>query len=226
MMRHAMTTKTPSAQRTPLPRAVASLLAFVTACLAGLGCAGGSGSSGFDISPSAERVLIDRALDEGKCIGTGVSAICPIDKEDLLVPLPNHMPGPVIEGVSLTTSTPIVDGFPCDVVDLVSCIIHIGLTATGLPEGSTLQVVWRQDDDGPWLIRTEGLPLEPEGRTDVIVELPVACTSIQVAVLVFVEGQVLAHGAIDTLTESRAPIAFVMQTQPIRVETTGRGLRF
>lgn len=226
MMRHAMTTKAPRRRYPLLPRPSASLIAIAGACLAWLGCAGGSGSSGFDISPSAERVLIDRALDEGKCVGTGVGAICPIDKEDLLVPLPNHIPGPAIEGVSLTTSTPVEDGFPCDLVDLVSCIIHIGLTATGLPEGSTLQVVWRQDDDGPWLIRTEGLPLEAEGRTEVVVELPVACTSIQVAALVFVDGQVLAHGTIDTLTESRAPIAFVMQTKPIRVETTGRGLRF
>lgn len=184
------------------------------------GCAGGSGSSGFDISPSAERALIARALSDGQCVSAGGSAFCPIDKDDLVVPLPNNRPQPVIEGVSVTTGMPSHSGFSCNVVNQVKCVIHVELVAVGLPEGSSLQIVWRQDDGEAWHVRTDAQPLQSDGRTEVIVELPVECTSIQVAALVFINGNVLAHGEIDTLSESQAPIAFVMAPSPIVVEAS------
>lgn len=191
-------------------------LPLVSVLLAG--CLGGSGSSGFDISPSAERALIERTIDEARCFEFGSTVLCPTDESDLLIPVPGNIPAPPIEGVSLATGVARDTGFPCSQVTQAKCIIRIALTAVGLPEGSWLQVVWRQDgDSGPWRIR-QGEPLQSDGRTEITVELPVECTSVQVAALVYTDGQVLAGGHIATLSDAAAEISFVMAPLPVFVE--------
>lgn len=83
------------------PRRPATLAWLALFCLAVLfGCAGGSGSSGFDV---VENAAIDQALDEQRCVDSGGLVICPADTAPGVATPPSAAPTPRF------TATPTVE---------------------------------------------------------------------------------------------------------------------
>jgi hypothetical protein len=167
--------------------------------LAGLlaACAGGSGSSGFDVSPSAEDGAIDQALAEQRCVqGDGVS-ICPADASVPAQATPPAGPSP-----SPSPAVPVVDvGLERDVP--LSCTTAVGGGCTmsvpfapqGFPETATYRVAVRAlEPKGAWVIGgvpvEHGLPGAPNfdgatGLDRVPADGPAQQVPVQVAILVY-----------------------------------------
>ena len=98
-------------RRSKSPTTAAAWLVLL--CLTALfACAGGSGSSGFDV---VENAAIDQALDEQHCVDSGGLVICPADTTTGIQPTPRPTatpsatasPEPTTAGP--TTETPPVD---------------------------------------------------------------------------------------------------------------------
>ena len=210
-----MTAASPSARRARFPLLLTGWIAIASlAC----SCAGGSGSSGFDISRGAEDLFIRQALDERRCVDAGGLAICPTDTESLALPAPIDQPGPgpVIEDVALGTE--FAEGrAPCVFVGAVGdeCSIVVRLRAAHLPAGALTQLVARPvAPDGPWRV---GDAVAADAANELTgVRVPGNVERIQIAVLVFVSGVPVAAGEIESLREAGADLAFV--TEPLELD--------
>lgn len=62
-----------------LTRAYRLWISWLLGCTLVTGCAGGSGSSGFDISPSTENAAIELAIDERRCVDFEGLLLCPAE---------------------------------------------------------------------------------------------------------------------------------------------------
>jgi hypothetical protein len=98
-------------------------------CLTALvGCAGGSGSSGFD---AIENAAIDQALDEQRCVESGGLVICPADTAvSAPTPLATATPTPT---ASPTTAAPATDTPP-----IATPATEAARTATPTPTSTRL----------------------------------------------------------------------------------------
>lgn len=181
-----------------------------------LACVGGSGSSGFDISPSAENESINAALVSRECVPGEELTICPANETALDVPATGMTPGP--EDVDVSTIVDPVGAAQCGAGGEQLCHIAVTVTVSGLPSGSAYQVAGRSATPlTSWVIDGEATMLSGDGATsfNATVVVPATSLSLQAAVLVFVDRSGTAAGEIRTLTETGASFAFV--TTPVTI---------
>ena len=173
------------------------------------GCLGGSGSSGFDIAPLAEDAFILQALEEGRCVDAEGLTICPTDTPELMLPDVPGVPGSAPPPVGLETS--LGDGSVRCAVDAVTpgqCSVVIELDATGLPEGAASVVAVRSvGPNGDWDLGA-ATPLGDGGFAAQLLA-PADGVQLQVAILVYFQGDAAAPGRVATLSEAGADLAFV-----------------
>jgi hypothetical protein len=179
-------------------------------------CAGGSGSSGFDISPSAENESINQALTTRQCLPDEALTICPANETALDVPVPGQTPP--AEGVDVGTMIDSTDFGHCVAGVEPTCRIAVMISVVGLTPGAAYQIAARGFDPlSSWNIADVAVIVTDEERTTfpATIEVPAASLSIQVAVLVFVDGSGTTLGEILTLTETGADFAFVTAPTPL-----------
>lgn len=179
-----------------------------------LSACGGSGSSGFDASPSAENDAINQALVSRQCVAGEELSICPANQTALDVPAPGMNPGPA--GVDVSTMVDQEGATQCGATPQGLCHITITVTVSGLPAGAAYQVAGRSATPlTPWVIEGEATALPESGVFITTVAVPSTSLSLQAAVLVFVGRAGTAPGEVDTLTETGASFAFV--TTPVTI---------
>lgn len=174
----------------------------------GLGCGGGSGSSGFDLR-ALEDEAIATALREQRCVSLGgnASLICPLAVElpaspgsDVVVSAPS--------GVSLECAR---DGSACE--------LRMTLEAAWTREGevtTSVVAVRRAGQGEPWQVLAPGQALSPGQGVDVVLGLsgpmvrtPDRALEIEVAVLLFVGRPAPVLGTVQILNATGAQRIFV-----------------
>lgn len=179
-------------------------------------CAGGSGSSGFDISPSAENESINQVLTTKQCLPDEVLTLCPANETALDVPVPGQTPAP--QGVDVGTMVDSTNFGRCAEGIEQSCRLPVMITVAGLTPGSAYQVAARGSDPlSSWVIAAAASVVPGDERTafPATIEVPAASLSIQVAVLVFIDGVGTTLGELQTLAETGADFAFVTAPTPL-----------
>jgi hypothetical protein len=200
-------------------------------------CAGGRGSSGFDIS---ENAAIGRAIDTRQCVGRQGLTICPADQAATPVLPPStptrsatpQPPTPVTATPTMSTSpTPTLTPTPPPRIDTglgeqtsITCVQATpggacGLTFNFAPQGFPHMAIFRVASRaaapiGPWQLASEpapgGAPDEPHFDATVL-----ASTAgeppprVQLAVLVFFEPPQSIPGEFRELVDTGAEYAFV-----------------
>jgi hypothetical protein len=181
-----------------------------------LGCAGG-GSSGFDISPSAENDSINQALAGRRCLAGENLTICPSNVISLDVPAPGSMtPGP--EDVDVSSNFDSEGVSRCATTAEEICRLSVMVQIAGLMPGAAYQLAARGIDPlSPWIVGGDTSVETDAGPASFTagVEFPASSASVQVAILVFVDGVGTVAGETPTLTETGATFAFV--TAPIAI---------
>lgn len=192
-----------------------TVLTVLSASVLALAACGGSGSSGFDLSPGAlEAPLIERAIAEQSCVA---------GRDDLLI-CPSGVPAPGPDGgVPGPSDVRVEAGFAsevdCGIGD--GCTLPIAVSTDGLPEGAQLRIAVRASTSNAWQV---GEPIEAQpasGADEVVtpVELagdPAPGEEVQVAVLVFVPPFGDVPPEVDALSETGARYAFVLS--PVTLE--------
>lgn len=177
------------------------------------GCAGGSGSSGFDMRPSLEDGQIDHVLEGGQCEPFGDAVLCPSDAEALPLPVPTAtLPDPGNTVVRMETGLAGIDSLAC--VE-PPCRIELQLSSSGLPSHAILQVATRNPSTpGMWHLSPA---LTPPYESNLIVEVsvPDGAAELQTAVLVYLTAVPLAEGDVALLADSGASLIFV--SSPVSV---------
>lgn len=176
-----------------------ALLAALTAC-------GGSGSSGFDITPLAENAVIDEALASGQCGDSGGLHICPAATSPQSGP---GTPVPTPNGVDVQLGVPESDSVQCSPSPSAPiCVFTLTFVSSGLPADAIYRVAVRNaDDDGAWAV---GEPAVLAGSAFTVpIDLPADGARVQVAVLVFTAGNDTVSGSVQALAETGAAFAFV-----------------
>ena len=163
---------------------------FLTVLLA---ACGGSGSSGFDVTPGGlEAPLIERAIAENRCVEGDGLVICPSG-----VAAPDggmNTPDPSGPGVEADFAFAV----ECNPGEL--CTLSLDLTTASLPPGAEVRVAVRPTDGDSTV-------------TPVSVELPGVTMpdgEVQVAVLVFVPPLGPVPSQVKELRETGASYAFVL----------------
>lgn len=183
-------------------RTIALLLITILA-----GCAGGSGSSGFDISPSVENAAIDMALASGHCVTENETIYCPaIEGSPTIPPTPVH--DPAVNGAYVQIGRGEVDITSCDNRGI--CTLDVTLRLENLPSGSVYQIAVRSaDPTHGWLLA----PVAPAPSVDSTAREAVSVSAdearAQVAVLVYFDGVGSAVGEVATLAETGADAIFL-----------------
>lgn len=193
-------------------------LALLLGALSLAGCLGGSGSSGFGITPLAENRFIEDALGEGRCVDAGGLSICPTDTAGLDLPGEPGQPDPVPAAVGVITD--FGDGAAaCAAAEAPAgfCSISVHVAITGVPPDAAAVVVARPVGTGTeWIVGSSVSLGDGPGVGAVL--LPRTVDSFQLAILVFVKGDAIAAGEIETLSQAGADIAFVSDS----IELTAR----
>ncbi len=193
--------------------ALRGALALVLTLLAG--CAGGSGSSGFDISPAAENGFIVLALETEQCVDADGLAICPANAGDLVLPGTVDMPGvpPPTVGVS---SDELFASLPCAPTegDIDACSADVDFRVTGLPDGTTVVVAVR-DASGTGIWNVGEATVVEAGYVSTSLRIAAAPDVVQIAVLVYEESAPVSPGEIETLSLASPDIVFVTTAVPI-----------
>lgn len=192
-----------------------SICTFLLA-LAPWACAGGSGSSGFDVSPAAENEAINQALVQRQCQPGQGLIVCPANEDSLDVP--GQIPTPPLEGTNVGTDANPTDFARCVAGSEARCRIPVSVNASGLPVGASYQVAGRGLEPlSTWTISDPAVSVADGDMVSfgAQVEVPSASAAFQVAVLVFVDGIGTATGEVDTLTETGATLGFVSGRTPI-----------
>jgi len=198
------------------PSSMMRLLGAILCACALAACAGGSGSSGFDVSPAAENETIDFVLTQGQCQSSGELTICPANETGF--DLPGQMPTPGFEDTEVSANLDPSEVERCGLTDELSCRLAVTVTAHGLPAGGTYQLAARGLEPlGSWEIADAGMMPVGEGTVifDATIEVPSESAAFQVAVLVFFDASGTALGEISTLAETGASFAFVTDPTPI-----------
>ena len=180
---------------------------FLTVLLA---ACGGSGSSGFDVTPGGlEAPLIERAIAENRCVEGDGLVICPsgVAAPDGGMNTPD-LSGPGVEA-------DFAFAVECNPGEL--CTLSLDLTTASLPPGAEVRVAVRPTDGDVWHV---GEPIGIAPTTDggstvtpVTVELPGVTRpdgEVQVAVLVFVPPLGAVPSEVQELRETGASYAFVV----------------
>lgn len=174
-------------------------------------CAGGSGSSGFDITPLSEDAAIVQALDAQDCVAYTSLQVCPLG------PLPAHVdePAPAFIDAELGRAT------------MIQCTPDAGSSTCSfvfpfVPEGFPPTAVFRiavRSTDPPGAWRIGAVPPLPSAPSHPQVDAPVtidalpngvpAGATVQVAVLVFLTPPERVPVEVAELTETGADFAFV-----------------
>jgi hypothetical protein len=177
-------------------------------------CTGGSGSSGFDISPSAENAAITAALQDEQCVAGGSLTICPADATEPLRP-----PGaePTAESVGVDTGLAFQDALRCTSVAVNgACSLEVFLSVTGFPPAAAAQLAWRGTEPGAaWRLSADAMRLSALGPSIEFVLDAATDAEVEVAVLIFLDGAVAAPGTVRTLAEAGADFAFVTPKVPL-----------
>lgn len=177
------------------------------------GC-GGSGSSGFDISPLSEEAVIAEVIEGGECAMFEQLEICPTDGSIGSNP---GQPGPIgRDGPAVIFDTPSGDALSCaSVLDDGSCLVLVTFTAQEIPESSVFRGAVRALDPvgGSWLVGAEGAAAGD--LVTIAFELPPGASSIQLAVLSYPARASSVPGEFERLADTAAGYAFV--TGPLAV---------
>lgn len=183
-----------------LPRQFLFLLLLLVA-----GCAGGSGSSGFDISPTRERENIDTAIRERRCVVEDGLSICPAGESFESIPsVPSGMdPSPAL-GLTIVPQQIDINSCRAGI-----CEVRIELVRQGLPTAARYQLAVRSASDDPWNVGVSLATDELDGGLDSEATVPEGSVSLEIAVLVYLSEEPIAPGTIATLHESGAELVFV-----------------
>lgn len=177
-------------------------------------CAGGSGSSGFDINAASEAVTIQRVLDDGECRERNRLTICRADEGGTPIPAtpqPGSSPTP--------SAAPRVDtqldssaALACvPLADAGSCRLTVRFTTAGFAPGSTFHIAARSTEEGAaWSIHTTAEAGNDERSA--LVQVPLQGLEIQIAILVFAGTPSSVPSTIRELADSGADFAYVTQT--------------
>jgi hypothetical protein len=228
-----------------------SALALAT-CVTAIACAGGSGSSGFDITENAAMTM---ALDEQRCVDFKGLQVCPAftatteRTPGAPTATPTPSPTPATSPTNAGTSTPPPSASPtatpsatpsnergiglilnrdgmvdCTVTEYdETCHLRVAFWAEGFPASAAFRVVIRElnpdthEPEGPWTIGNtpvpSGGPQMPsfDASVDAIpaADVTSGTTSVQLAVLVFLEPPEMILGETAVLADTGADYAFI-----------------
>jgi len=168
------------------------------------GC-GGSGSSGFDVSPLVEESVIAAAIDSGECGEHLALTICPA--VDSTGAVPGH-PGPIAAPErGVVFEVPATDSLDCQANANGECAFTLFFQSNGLPEELSYRVAVRSlASDGRWIVG-EGV-VAPGHPAQISVSLPAGATTVQIALLAYL-GNDGVSGEVAALAETGAAFAFV-----------------
>lgn len=187
---------------------LAVLLATILA-----GCAGGSGSSGFDIAAGLENQLIDQALQEATCVAADQTTICPTDQAT------GATPGQPAGAPEADSSLGGGFSVPCGPADSANtCAVSIAFAPRGLPGDAAYHVAWREGTEpGAWTILPPAdVTTSPGPLIDAVARIPGATTEVQLALLAFFDAPAeVPPGPVETLASTGADVLFV--TPPVAV---------
>jgi len=186
-------------------------------------CAGGSGSSGFDISPSAERAAIAEALGQSRCVESATLTVCPADE------IPGDIPSDLPGGTRIDTGVAGSETLPCLASDATTgCDLTVPFAPQGFPASAEFRIAVRgANDGGQWTISAEpqrdGTTSNPSFDAAVTVGPapgePSPPADVQLAVLVFLEPPTTVPATVGLLADSGADFAFV--TPQVTLTTPG-----
>lgn len=176
-----------------------------------IACAGGSGSSGFDIS-FTESAAISEALMAQRCVEVTDTqlTVCPAD-----VTSPSGGVGSVETGVDRSSA------LPCVPTDAGQCGFVLPFMTEGLPPTSHYRVATRAaQGDAHWrmtpVAAATPMPGAPSFDVPVSFERPIdapgASTAVQVAILVYLSEPDVLPNTVPSLVASGADFAYVIST--------------
>ncbi len=178
-----------------------------------MACAGGSGSSGFDISSASELAAIDRALEERQCLERKDLIICPANEQSPLVPgspTPVPSPGPA-SPPSIDTLLDHTVSLSCGFVPASnSCNLSVPFTPNGFEASTRYYVAVRPNrDDAPWTIHSTRAITDASGTFHTPLQVPAEGMEIQIAILVFTTEPTSIPDQVAELADSQANYAYV-----------------
>lgn len=207
------------------------------------GCAGGRGSSGFDVTP--ENAAITTALATRQCVEVDGLQICPANESSGSTP--SASPTPAASGtpaspppVSATpvpsptaprplprVDTTVTGTGPIDCIQEPNgaCRFTLVFTPLGFPAAASFRVAGREPN-GLWQISTMPIPTGDADTTTMEASVLVASTHggppsfIQFAVLVFQSPHEVLPLEVQMLAETGADSAFVTPTFSVAVIVT------
>jgi len=176
-------------------------------------CAGGSGSSGFDINAATEPAVIQRVLDDRDCLVRRGLTICPAAESGdstPTAPTPSMTPSPgqapridtQIDSTTALTCTPQTSD--------ASCRLTVRFTTAGFAPDTIFVVAARGNEDGaPWSLydTSEAAP----GDRVALVRVPLQGLEAQLAILVFATTPANLPDEVNELADSGAASAYVTQ---------------
>ncbi len=180
-------------------------------------CAGGSGSSGFDASPT-ENAAIQQALDQQRCVERQGLTICPADQTPTATSQPRIDTG----GIEPSGSVGCVPS-PTN----STCTFTLPFAPQGFESNAAFRVAVRLDTTNPWTIGGElppkGTPTSPNFDAPVSVAAPPGApgngTVVQLAIVVFLDPATAVSGEFESLAASHADFAFVTPEVSLRPES-------
>jgi len=220
-------------------------LMVLTAALAA--CAGGSGSSGFDVT--SENAAIRQALDEQHCVTHQALMICPAEETSPTMAAATPTPSPlrtatppVATGPTATptptvaphvaTGVSLTGGIACAVMNgSQMCSVLVPFVAQGFPSSFVYRVAARTDPNGSWTISAEpvasGIPSMPNFDAAVglngVTSVPSAGVTVQLAILVFDHPPEMLPAEVDVLADTGALDAFVTTGLTVQLVPSGSG---
>lgn len=182
--------------------------------LAAAACAGGSGSSGFELR--RENHAIDTVLDDGGCVDLDGFVICAADGEGFQsTPTPDGLDN-VATNLDPGNQTPCGPAVPESGTDLMLCF-----NPSGFSSATVFRVALRSvDPNGPWHLlpapMENGNPSDPNFAVDIpLPPADAAGEGVQIAVLVFFTDPGPLQEQVDTLGATGADFAFVSAELPV-----------
>lgn len=188
-------------------------LPLLAATLTLTACAGGSGSSGFDISSASELAAIDRALEQQQCVERKELVICPAKEGSPLVPrTPTQVPSPGPANVpGIDTQLDHTISLSCGFVpESNSCSLSVPFTPNGFDASARFYVAVRPNrEDALWTIHSTRASSDANGNFNTPLQVPAEGMEIQIAILVFTTEPGLIPDQVAELADSQANYAYV-----------------